>query len=275
MEHTLNALALTQTPLAAGGDGEFHTPSISEFFPDAVLFEGTVFELNRIRIALVLVTLVIAALFAIAMRNPQRVPRGGQNVAETAIDFVRNSIALETLGRVKGTRYLPYLVTLFFFVLGANILAIVPGVNIAASSTIGLPFLLAMITWAIYHVDGVREHGLFGYIKVQTVVPGVPKALAPVVILLEALQALIIRPFSLMLRLLANMMAGHILLVLFFSGASYLLLHGGGLLPVAGAGSAVMGLAFTGFELFVAALQAYIFTLLTAMYINMAISHEH
>ncbi|WP_069815267.1 F0F1 ATP synthase subunit A [Streptomyces sp. TP-A0874] len=240
-----------------------------------MLFEGTIFELTRIRIALVLMTLLIAALFAIAMRNPQRVPRGGQNVAEVAIDFVRNTVASESLGKKEGNRYLPYLVTLFFFVLGANVLAITPGVDIAASSTIGLPFLLAMLTWLIYHVQGIREHGVFGYIKVQTVVPGVPKLLAPVVILLEALQALIIRPFSLMLRLMANMMAGHILLVLFFSGASYLLLHGEGLLPVAGAGSAVMGLLFTGFELFVAALQAYIFTLLTAMYINMAIGHEH
>ncbi|WP_320784621.1 F0F1 ATP synthase subunit A [Streptomyces sp. CRN 30] len=273
MEHPLNAHALTPTPLAAG-DG-FHTPSIAEFFPDAVLFEGTIFELNRIRMALVLVTLVIAALLFIAMRKPKVVPRGGQNVAEVAIDFVRNQIAFESLGKKEGNRYLPYLVTLFFLIFGANVLAITPGVNIAATSTIGLPFLLAILTWTIYHVQGIREHGVLGYVKVQTVVPGVPKQISPLVILLEALQALIIRPFSLALRLMANMMAGHILLVLFFSGASYLLLEGGGLLPVAGVGSAVMGFAFTAFELFVAALQAYIFTLLTAVYINMAISHEH
>ncbi|NYI06425.1 F0F1 ATP synthase subunit A [Allostreptomyces psammosilenae] len=262
-------------PLAAGEESSgFHAPSLAEFFPEAVLFEGTIFELNRIRIAMVLITVVVAVFFAVAMRRGSLVPRGVQNVAEAGIDFVRNQIALEFLGK-RGNAYLPYLVTLFFLIFTINALAIIPGVNIAGTSTIGLPFLLAVITWACYHVAGIRELGFGGYFRGQLAPPGMPAFILPLYGLIELLQILVLRPFSLMVRLMANMMAGHIMLVLFFSGASYLLLDGEGFLRLAGVGSAVMGLGFTFFELFVAFLQAYIFTLLTAVYLDMATSHEH
>lgn len=252
----------------------FHSPTLNEFFPDAVLFEGTIFELNRIRLAMLLGTVVVALLFILASRRATVVPRGGQNVAEAGIDFVRKSITLEIMGK-QGLKYLPYLVTLFFFILATNLFSIITPVNIAPTALIGIPLVLALCTWALYLSEGIRANGFGGYFKKSLFPPGVPKPMYILVTPIEALTVLIIQPFSLTLRLMANMLAGHMMLVLFFSGASYLLVHGDGALPVVGFGSAVMGFGFTLFELVVALLQAYIFTLLTAVYLNAAISHEH
>lgn len=238
------------------------------------MFEGTIFEITRITLVQLIATALIAAFFLIAFRNPQIVPRGVQNLGEMAVDFVKVHI-IDTIMGVSGRRYLPYLVTLFFFILAMNMAGIVPGLNIAGTSVVAIPILMAIVAWLTFNIAGIRKHGFLHYMKMNLFPPGVP---APIYVLLtpiEFFSTFILRPVTLTIRLLANMMAGHLMLVLFFSGATYLLLDASWALKPFGVGAAVMGFFITAFEILVAFLQAYIFTLLTALYISGAESESH
>ncbi|WP_051425841.1 F0F1 ATP synthase subunit A [Jiangella gansuensis] len=238
------------------------------------MFEGTIFEFTRINLVQVIMTVAVAAFFIVAFRNPQVVPRGVQNLGEIAIDFVDKQIIQSIMG-ASGRKYLPYLATLFFFILALNMAGVVPGLNIAGTSIVAIPMLLAVVAWVTFNVAGIRKHGFLTYMKSNLFPPGVP---APIYILLtpiEFLSTFILRPITLTIRLLANMMAGHLMLVLFFSGATYLFLDADTVLKPLGIGAAAMGFAITAFEILVGFLQAYIFTLLTALYIAGAESEHH
>jgi F-type H+-transporting ATPase subunit a len=261
---------------AAEGEGEgFEAPSISEFFPGELLFEGTPFALTRVNLIGLFMTGVLCLLFVLAFRKPQIVPRGLQNLAEVAVDFVRFQIVDEVMG-VQGRKYTPYLATLFFMILFWNISGIIPGMNLAATSVIGVPLFLALTSYVVFNVAGIRAQGAAGYFKSNLFPPGVPKPIYLLLTPIEAISTFVLRPFTLTVRLLANMMAGHLMLVLFFSGAWYLLvLSGQPLLWPVGIISFGAGFAFTLFEIIVSLLQAYIFTLLTAVYISGATSEHH
>lgn len=259
---------------AEGEDDGFHAPEVDEFFPEAVLFDGTIFELNRIRLTMLAATALVGLVFYLAFRKPQVVPRGMQNLGEMAVDFVKFQIIDEVIGK-EGRRFLPYLVTLFFMILGFNIMGIIPPFNIAASSVVALPLLLAMLTYVLFNYVGIKEQGLGRYLHSNLFPPGVPKPIYLLITPIEFVSTFILRPLTLTIRLLGNMMAGHMMLVLFFSGASYLLLDAEALLKPVGLASAAMGFGFTLFEILVAVLQAYIFTLLTAVYLAGAMSPEH
>lgn len=155
-----------------------------------------------------------------------------------------------------------------------NLAGVVPGLNLAGTSVIGLPLLLALWTFVTYVVAGVKKHGFAGYLKHETMPPGVPKPIYLLLIPIEFLQVVLIRWASLTIRLLANMVAGHIMMVVFIGLTQGLLLSGTWLIlgsPFTGA----LAIGIFGFEIFVAALQAFIFTMLAAVYIQMATSDEH
>jgi F-type H+-transporting ATPase subunit a len=259
--------------LAAEGDG-FHAPSLKDFFPPAILFEGTPFEFTRVNMIQVLMTILIGTLFILAFRRPQVVPRGLQNIGELAVNFVQTYIIDSIMGE-KGRRYLPYLVTLFFFILALNLAGVIPGLNLGGTSVVAVPAMLAVISWLVFNIAGIRKHGFLHYMKANLFPPGVPW---PVYILLapiELLSTFILRPITLTIRLLANMMAGHLMLVLFFAATHYLLLEADWILRPLGLGSLAMGFGITLFEILISVLQAYIFTLLTALYIAGAESESH
>jgi F-type H+-transporting ATPase subunit a len=219
-------------------------------------------------------TVAVAAFFLIAFRNPQVVPRGIQNIGELAVDFVRVQI-IDTIMGVSGRRYMPLLVTMFFFILAMNMAGVIPFLNISGTSVVAIPLIMAVIAWFTFNIAGIRKHGFGKYLKANLFPPGVP---APIYVLLtpiEFFSTFLLRPVTLTIRLLANMMAGHLMLVLFFSGATYLLLDAGWALKPFGVGAAIMGFFITAFEILVAFLQAYIFTLLTALYISGAESESH
>jgi F-type H+-transporting ATPase subunit a len=216
----------------------------------------------------------ISTFFIVAFRKPSVVPRGIQNVGEVAVDFVRVHIIESVMGE-KGMRYLPYLVTLFFFILAMNLTGIVPGLNIGGSSVVAIPLMLAIISWVVFNVAGVRKHGLGKYLKDNLFPPGVPWPVYTLLTPIEFLSTFVLRPVTLTVRLLANMMAGHLMIMLFMSGATYLLLHADVWLKPVGLVSAAMGLGITVFEIFISLLQAFIFTLLTALYIAGAESEHH
>lgn len=262
------------TPLAAEGEGEgFHAPTLGEFFPGDLFSVGG-FGVSRIMLVQALMTGLLCLFFVVAFRAPRLVPRGLQNLGEMAVDLVRVQIVDEVMG-AKGRRFLPYFAALFFFILALNIAGIIPLVNIAGTSIVAVPLLLALLTWVIFNVVGIRTHGLGPYLKGNLFPPGVPKPIYVLLTPIEAVSTFVLRPFTLTIRLLANMMAGHFMLVLFFVGASYLLFEASAALKVFGLFSFAMGLAFTLFEILVALLQAYIFTLLTAVYIDGAMSEHH
>ncbi|AOS62279.1 F0F1 ATP synthase subunit A [Actinoalloteichus hymeniacidonis] len=262
--------------LAAGGAPEFHAPGLEEFYPAAVLFEGTIFEINRIMLIRLLVVLALSVFFIFALRRTKLVPRGIQNFAEWCLDFVRLQIAEEILGKVQGRRFLPVLMILFFGIFGMNITGVIPFLNIGASSLIGFPLVMALFVWVVFITAGIKAQGGGAFLKNTIMPPGVPGWMAPIIVPIEFASAFVVRPFSLTVRLLANMLAGHIILVLFFSATHFLFFEAGSaLFAPAGLLTLTMGFAFTLFEIMVAVLQAYIFTLLAAVYIDLSQHAEH
>jgi F-type H+-transporting ATPase subunit a len=270
---------LTTTTDDGSGDGEFHGPSIDEFFPAPVLFVGTPFELNRILIIRMLVVVGLVLIFWLATRNMKVVPGRGQVVFEFITGFVRNNIVVETLGEKDGRRFMPLLFTIFFLTLGLNITGTIPGLQIASTGLIGQALILAVISYATFIYAGIRRHGVGRFFKNAMILPGVPLPIVPIIAALEFLSTFIIRPITLTLRLTMNMVAGHMLLVLCFLATNFffvtVLVGQGNPLGLLGVGTFAFGIAFTVLEIFVAALQAFVFTILTAIYIQMALADEH
>lgn len=253
----------------------FHAPAISEFYPDALLFEGTLFEFNRITLVRVVAAIVMIALFWLVARNMKVVPGRAQSVVEMALDFVRVQIVESVMGEERAKRFVPFLTTLFIAIVFFNVTGVIPFLNIAGTSLIGLPIVMALWVYVMYLSVGIKKHGLGGYLKANLFPPGVPKPIYLLLTPIEFLQVFVLRPFTLALRLTANMMAGHLLLVLCFAASHYFFLEASGAMKAAGAFSLLGGMGFTLFELFVALLQAYVFVMLSSVYLNMALEDEH
>lgn len=262
---------------AASDDGGFHGPSINDFFPPVLLFEGTPFELNRMMAIRILVVVLLVLLFWLGTRNLKIVPSRGQSVFEFVFMFVRKNIVFDTLGEKLGRRYEPILMTMFFLILGMNLTGTIPGLQLAGTAAIGLPIVLALVSWVMFIYAGMREKGM-KFWKDSLFLPGVPWPLYFLLTPLEFLSTFIVRPVTLTLRLTMNMIAGHMLLVLCFTATHFFfftVLAQGNLLGLLGIGSFAFGIAFTVLELFVAALQAYVFAILSAIYIQLAVAEEH
>jgi F-type H+-transporting ATPase subunit a len=274
MEIVLPASALLPFAPLAANDGEFHGPSLVDFFPPAVLFAGTPFEVNRIIIIRFIALIALLLLFWLGTRRMKLVPGPGQSLVEMAVGFVRDNIVYSTLGERDGKRFLPLLVPMFFLILTLNVSSVVPFLNIAGSSVIGLPIVLAIISYITFLYAGIRKHPA-GFFKGSLFPSGVPWPLYIVVTPIEFISTFILRPVTLALRLLMNMVAGHMLLVLCFSATQFFLFTAGGFWALFGIGTFAFGFAFTLFEILVAALQAYVFTLLSAVYIQLSLVEEH
>jgi F-type H+-transporting ATPase subunit a len=276
-------LAATAVGLSTSSGDEFEPPTIGEFFPQAVLFPGTIFEMNRIMMIRVLIMIVLLVIFSLwtskfqkAYKNQQHVPTRFQLMGEISLNFVRKSIAHEQLGEKDGDRFLPLLATTFFIVLGMNITGIIPSLNIAGTSVIGLPIVLALAAYVTFIYAGIKKHGAH-FFKLALIPDGVPVVFLPLVFLIELLSTFILRPVTLALRLTMNMVAGHLLLVLCFSATQFFFFSplAEGITKAFGAGTFLFGFVFTLFEMLVAFLQAYVFTLLATVYIQLALADEH
>lgn len=253
----------------------FHAPSTKDFAPAALLFDGTIFEFNRITLVRIIAAVALIAIVAVILRQPKVVPGRAQAGFEMIVDFVRVDIAESVMGKKDGHRYAMILTTLFLAIFAFNITGILPFLNIAGTSVIGLPIVMALWVYILYLTAGIKEHGLGGFLKSNLFPPGLPKLVYVLLTPIEFLQIFILRPATLALRLTANMMAGHLLLVLTFAASHYFFLEAAGFMKAFGVVSFAAGAAFTLFEIFVALLQAYVFTILTAVYLNLSLSHEH
>jgi F-type H+-transporting ATPase subunit a len=219
-------------------------------------------------------TVMTIIVFALGTRKKDALVPAGffQNTAESGVAFVRNQIILSTMG-TDGLYWLPYLTALFFFIFFSNITEIIPAVQFPANARFAMPMVLALATWVFFNVVGVKRQGFGHYIKNSLVPPGVPKVILPLVVVIEFISTFLVRPFSLMVRLFANMLAGHLILVTFSTLCAALFAKSITIiiLPF----SFGLLVAMTGFEILVSFLQAFIFAILTAVYIGGAMHPEH
>ncbi|WP_205740465.1 F0F1 ATP synthase subunit A [Haloactinopolyspora alba] len=261
------------TRMIAAESPEFHSPGPADFEFPPIFGEGTFF--TKPMLVVVLGTIAVGAFFYFAARRATVVPGKLQFAAESFYGFVRNQIAMDAIGR-EGSKYVPYLVTLFGFLVALNISGIIPILQLPATSKIGIPLGLAAISWIIFNYVGIRRQGFGGYFKNMMFPPGVPKALYPLLAPLEFLSTVVFRPATLTLRLTFNMFAGHLVLLLTILGGEYLITEYQGVVGyAAGSVSLLFSIVLTFFEGFIQILQAYVFTLLTAIYIGGALTHEH
>lgn len=154
--------------------GEFHAPSLNDFFPPAVLFEGTPFELDRLMLIRILMSVVLIAVMVLAFRSPRLVPRGLQNVAEYGLVFVKEQICDEVLGKESGKKFFPLIASIFFAVLFLNFSSIIPFLNISSNARIGMPLVLAVVAYVTFNYVGIKKYGFLKYMRSSIVVPNVP-----------------------------------------------------------------------------------------------------
>lgn len=250
-------------------------PPVSHLFQwPAIWFDGTPYAINKtvlIYLGSMLLTIVI---FALAGRPRESlVPAGVQHVAESGVTFIEQSVVMQTIGE-EGKKFLPFLTTMFFFILFSNITEVIPGLQFPANSRMAIPVTLAVVVWVLYNFLGVKHQGFLGYLKNSLFPPGVPKALYIIVTPIELVSTFLVRPFSLAIRLWANMVAGHLLLVT-FAVLTSVLLEGSFPLNLITPLPFLMLILMTGFEILVSFLQAFIFTILTAVYIGGSMNPEH
>ncbi len=225
-------------------------------------------SLSKMSAMLLLGSTVLILVFLLGTRRQDGglVPRGRlANFLEMLVVFVRNEIAIPNIGKEAGPKYTPYLLSVFFFILALNLLGLFPWMS-SATGNIAVTGALASVTFVLTQVASIRAAGFWGYLKHLT--GGVPVYLWPIMIPVEILS-LFTKPFALTLRLFANMLAGHVVLFCLI-GLIFFIGH------IAVAGIAVpLGIAIYFLELFVAFLQAYIFTMLSSLYIGMGVAMGH
>ena len=253
-----------------GPPAGFKPPGTEIFVTPCVIGEGSGC-FNRASLLMVFAGLIIVVLFLVAFRKPKLVPRGLQNLLEMVIEFVRTEIVLQVMGPA-GLPWVPLFTSLFVYILVNNVFGILPGINFPTTSRMAIPAFLAILVYVLFNYMGVKAHGL-KYFKDAVVLPGVPKALHILLVPIEFVSTFLVRPLTLSVRLAANMIAGHLILTLFFVGTAYLALQPK-TIPVA-IPTFALSVGLVGFELLVAVLQAYIFTILAAVYIGGAIHQEH
>lgn len=232
-------------------------------------------QVNRTIILMFLAALIVVGLLWAAYRRPRLIPSKFQAAVDSVVGFVRDDIAVGIIGP-EGTKYFPYLLSLFMFILVGNFFEITPFINFPITSRMAIPFFLALVTWVVFIGVGIKKHG-FTYFSNLVWPPGVPAALKPLVGVIELVSTLIVRPFSLAVRLFANLVAGHVMLsLLLVTGVVFV--SNIGEIGVKGAAGVLwfgLGLGIFVFEILVSVLQAYIFTLLSAVYIELSIHAEH
>ena len=250
-------------------------PPISHLFEwPAILFDGTMYAVNKTVLIYLAAVVITAAIFLVAgRRNAPLVPAGVQHIAESGVTFIEESIVMETIGP-EGKKFMPFLTTMFFFILFSNIFEVVPGIQFPANSRMAIPITLALVVWVIYNYVGIKSQGLGGYLKNSLFPPGVPVALYLIVTPIELVSTFVVRPFSLAIRLWANMVAGHLLLVT-FAILSHSMFTSGIVGKVGSIAPFAMLTMMTGFEILVSVLQAFIFTILTAVYIGGSLHPAH
>ncbi|MBN2520802.1 MAG: F0F1 ATP synthase subunit A [Bacteroidales bacterium] len=224
--------------------------------------------------SLIIMLLIFFSVAKTYKRNPYKAPRGLQNLIEPVILFIRDDVAKPSIGEKNHERFLPFLLTVFFFILINNLMGLIPIVPGGANVTgnIAVTLVLAVFTFLMTAFNGNKNYWL--HIFNSPVVPWWLKFPIPLVPIIE-IVGMFIKPFVLMVRLFANISAGHIIALGFFS----LIFIFGEISQIVGYGVSILSVTFSVFmsflELLVAFIQAYVFTLLSALYFGMAVEEHH
>ncbi len=254
----------------------FPAPNAEIFFlePYATLnVAGMDFVIGKTSIIAALVSLIVAVFFLAAARPRKMVPGKLQSIGEQAYLFVRDQIAREVIGK-DGDRFVPFLGSLFFFIWISNLMGVIPGAQFPIMSSLAFPVSLTLMVYITYMYLGMKHQGPIKFFTGAMFPPGVPKAMYGLLAPLELLQLVVTRPVTQAIRLFANMFAGHLLITTFTVGAYYLISPS--IVGVLGSATSFgVTIILTGFEMFIQGLQAFIFTLLTAVYIGGSLHAEH
>ena len=238
-------------------DGKLPLPSLHLF--------GLDLSITRHVVMMWVASVLLISLLLIAFRRPRLIPSGLANFFEAIVVFVRNDIVLANLGE-RGKPFLPFLLTVFFFILFCNLLGLVP-YSATATANLAVAAGLAICSFFVIQIAGIVNNGFGGYLK-NLAPPGIPFWLLPIMIPVE-LIGMFVKPFALCIRLFANMSVGHVVILTLFS----LIFTFQSLLvaPISVAFASAVYLR----EIFVALLQAFIFTMLSTLFIGMAAHPEH
>lgn len=263
---------MTLLTLPAADRFEAPGPSIFDFPP---LFEGAPYWLTKPVVSAILGALIVCALAWSAFAKPQLVPRGMQNIGEKGYEFVRDQVAKPFLDK-DTDRFMPLLLSVFFLILLWNLFGVIPLIQFPVASHIAFPAVFALTIYVVKIYLGIKHQGLIGYFRNMMFPPGLPKPIYILLAPIELLSNMIIAPFTHAVRLFANMFAGHLILA-FFSLVGFWFLFEK-LTPLGapvGVIGVVMTIAMTGLEIFIQFLQAFLFTLLAAMYIGSSLHPDH
>ena len=252
-------------------EGGFTNPGLEDFHFEPLW--GTTWVTKPL-IQLVVAAIVVVVVWCLASRKLRTVPSKSQFLFEQAYDFIRSSVGRDVLG--PGFRpYLGVLIGLFTFVLFNNWFGEFFLFMFPTFSKIGFVWGMVGFVYLLYIFAGFRTHGI-GYLRKSLIPEGVPWYLWVIIIPIEFLSNFVTRPLTLAVRLFANMFAGHLTVVVFVVGGTYLLTYANNLFYNVGGGlSLLFGVVMMGFELFIGFIQAYIFTILVAQYISSSISESH
>jgi F-type H+-transporting ATPase subunit a len=245
-------------------------PSVDDFYLPGWFYPW----ITKFTVMVWIAVAVVLVFFLVSYRKPKLVPGRAQWLAEEVYAFGRNGIGGDVIGP-EGVRFAPYLTSLLTFIAVMNIFGILPFFQVSPSAHIAFPTALALISWVLYIGVGIRKHGLGGYLKLTTVPPGAPLWLLPLLIPLEFLSNIFIRPFALAVRLFANLFAGHFILLVFTLGGFVLLGSSSVFIRPISVLSWLMAIVLTFLELLVALLQAYVFAILNAVYLQSSLAEEH
>ena len=247
-------------------------PSVNELFETPTVFSIGGFGVTRTMLLMMLAAAVSIALLAVAYGRARLVPTKFGAAIEAVVGFVHDDVAIGVIGP-EGARYFPYLLSLFLFILTSNLFGVLPFINFPVTSRMAIPLFLALVTWFIFVIVGFVKNGP-GYLLSVVWPRSVPIGLRWFIGFLELISTFILRPFTLAVRLFANMVSGHLLLTVLL-GSGVVFIERLDLKSITGVLWLAFGLVIYPFEIFVAVLQAYVFTLLAAVYIQTSVHIEH
>jgi len=247
----------------------FPAPGLQDF-NFQTLFTIGAWHVTKPEVLAILAALVVIVFFWVAFRKPQMIPGKTQSIGELAIVAVRDQIIRPQLG-AKGDKYLAYISAMFFWILIRNLMELIPVLQFPVMARIGFVLPMVLVMYVMYWYTGFKTKGFFGYFR--SWIPEAPLFVLPLLILIEILKYVIVQPFTLAIRLFANMFAGHLLLSIFMVATWYLASASIGL--VFAAGSLFMVFFVFLLELLVDVLQAFIFTTLISSYLADSLEYHH
>jgi F-type H+-transporting ATPase subunit a len=248
----------------------YPAPTLNDFYYPTAFKIGS-WNVTKPELLGILAMLLVIVFFWAAFAKPKLVPRGAQNLGELGLLFVRDQVLRPSMGK-KGDGFLPFLTSLFFFIWVMNLMEVIPVLQFPVTARTGFVWPLVAMVYGTYTYLGIKHQGLWGYFK-NMIPSDVPLGILPLLILVEVPTYLFFRPLTLGVRLFGNMFAGHMLLLIFTIAAWYLASIS--VFAVFAVGSFAMVIVLTVFELFIQAIQAFIFTVLTATYLAGSLEAAH